>query len=81
MTAPISRDSGDWRPLKSWLLTQIHNARRELEATDVTVGERAHDISRGRIAAFSEIIQSVEPGVRLEADKLEGPVIDERAGY
>lgn len=81
MPPPISRESADWRPLKSWLITQIHAEQRALESVEPSVGERAHDVSRGRIAAFRKIIEAVEPGVRLEAEKLEEPTIDEQAGY
>jgi hypothetical protein len=49
---PISKDSADWRPLKSWLRTQIFKEQTALESVAATVPEASHNISRGRIAAY-----------------------------
>lgn len=78
-TPPISRDSNDWRPLKSWLITRIHEYQNELEQPGV--GERESDTLRGRIAAYRAIIKEVEPDKLIEREKLEDAPVDRAVDY
>jgi hypothetical protein len=77
---PISKDSADWRPLKSWLRTQIFKEQTGWRASR-PVPEASHNISRGRIAAFRSLIQAVEPEVLLEKDAVESEALDGRVDY
>lgn len=62
---PISRQSSNWRPLKSWLTTQIQLAQERLEAT-TTREPHGHCHDRGRIAAYRDLIAAVEPETKPE---------------
>jgi hypothetical protein len=53
----------------------------EPKSSDRTVAESAHNISRGRIAAFRSLIQAVEPEVLLEKDAVESEALDGRVDY
>lgn len=80
MSGPISRDSADWRLLKSWLITQIHKEQRRLESVEL-VPEQAHNITRGKIAAYRALILEVEPETKVEADRLEEQALDSTIDY
>jgi hypothetical protein len=77
----ISRDSPDWRVLKSWLITQIHKEQRQLEEVEPSIPERTHDVTRGKIAAYRGLLREVEPEKRVEASELEDQPLDSRTDY
>lgn len=81
MIQPIAKESADWRQLKSWLIAEIHKCQRQLEATDPTVPESAHHVTRGEIAAFRRLLRAVEPDKLLDASELEDEPLDKTTNY
>jgi hypothetical protein len=81
VSGPISKDNAEWRSLKMWLSKEIVRLQRDLESADPLRSERAHDVTRGEIAAYRRLIREVEPTPLLEAEKVEAPVLDESVGY
>jgi hypothetical protein len=71
---PIHKDNENWRSLKSWLLKAIHGAQRQLEA--VGPSEIEHNATRGKIAAWRELIAAVEPTPLPESSN-EGDYFDD----
>jgi hypothetical protein len=57
----------EWLGTKRWLKQQIKDAQVELEQPERT--EAQHNLTRGKIAAFRQIIREVEPGDQPEPDE------------
>lgn len=69
---PIDKNDGAWRGLKLWLQTEVRKQQRQLEDVTGAYDERAANISRGRIAAYRDLIAAVEPDkTRLELAEAE----------
>lgn len=55
----IKRGDPNWHGTKEWLEEQIGQAQLQLERIDLAEAE--HNRTRGMIAAYREIIKTVEP--------------------
>lgn len=60
----ISKGSPEWPGIRTWLEEQIETKRDMLESKDCGIKEA--DLHRGRILAFREMIEAVDPKPKPE---------------